>query len=151
MVSNSTSFSGITSKYVLSAVTVTNTSYNVNFKKKSYSSLSCSYTTSKSFLSTVSQIDTSCNVNSNDKSYSSSYSMVFSKPIVKDMIYSSFKTEDPLPFEDGILSDGPVDRSYIHKSKYDVARCREKASHFSYSEKLDLIKNILLSRNKKIF
>ena len=77
--------------------------------------------------------------------------MVFSKPIAIDMINSSFKTEDPLPFEDGILSDGPVDRSYIYKSKYDVAKDREKAPHFSYGEILDLIKNSLLSRNNKVF
>ena len=72
LVSNSTSFSDITSKCVKSTVPVTNTSCNINSNKKSYSSLSCSDTTSKSFLSTVSQINTSCNVNSNDKSYSSS-------------------------------------------------------------------------------
>ena len=104
LVSNSTSFSDITSKCISSTVPVTNTSCNINFDKKSYS-LSCSDTTSKSFLSTVSQINSSCNVNSNDKSYSLSYSKVFSKPIAKDMKYYSFKIEDPLPLEDGILSD----------------------------------------------
>ena len=101
------------------------------------------YTTSKSFLSTVSQINTSCNVNSNDESYSLSYYKVFSKPISKDMKYSSFKIEDPLPLEDGILSDGP-DSSCIYKSKYDVATYREKAPHLSYSEKVDLIKNVFV-------
>ena len=145
LVSNSTSFSDITSKVVLSTVPVTNTSCNINSNKKSYSSLSCSDTTSKSFLSTVSRINTSCNVNYNDKSYSSSYSKVFSKPIAKDVKYSSCKTEDPLPLEDGVLSDGPdgpVDSSCIHKSKYDVATYREKAPHLSYGEKVDLIKSV---------
>ena len=147
LVSNSTSFSDITSKVVLSTVPVTNTSCNINSNKKSYSSLSCSDTTSKSFLSTVSRINTSCNVNYNDKSYSSSYSKVFSKPIAKDVKYSSCKTEDPLPLEDGVLSDGPdgpVDSSCIHKSKYDVATYREKAPHLSYGEKVDLIKNVFV-------
>ena len=111
LVSNCTSFSDTTSKCVLSTVPVTNTSYNINSNKKSYSSLSCSDTTSKSFLSTVSQINTSCNVSSNYKLYSSSYS----KPIAKDVKYSFFKTEDLLPLEDGILSDGPVDSSCIYK------------------------------------
>ena len=106
LVSNSTSFSDITSKCSFTHP-VTNTSCNINFDKKPYS-LSCSDTTSKSFLSTVSQINTLCNVNSNDKSYSSSCSKVFSKPIAKDMKYS-FNTEDPLPLEDGIFFDGPVD------------------------------------------
>ena len=77
-VSNSTSFSGVTSKRVLSAVPVTNTSCNINFNKESYSSLSCNHTlpyhdnTSKSFLSTVPPVSP-CNLNPNDKSYSSSY------------------------------------------------------------------------------
>ena len=102
LVSNSTSFSDITSKCISSTVPVTNTSCNINFDKKSYS-LSCSDTTSKSVLSAVSQINTSCNVNSNDKSYSSSYSKLFSKPIAKDMKHSSFKIEDPLSLEDGIF------------------------------------------------
>ena len=117
--------------------------------------ITCSDTTSKSFLSTVSQINTSCNVNSNDESYSLSYYKVFSKPIAKNMKYSSFKIEDPLPLEDGILSDGP-DSSCIYKSKYAVATYREKAPHLSFGEKVDLIKNVfvpennfcLLSRNK---
>ena len=70
------------------------------------------------------------------------------------MKYSSLKIEDPLPSEDGMLSDGP-DSSCIYKSKY-VATYREKAPHFlSYGEKVDLIKNVfvpeknfcLLSRN----
>ena len=60
LVSNSTSFSDITNKCVLSTVPITNTSRNINSNKKSYSSLSCSDTSSKSFLSTVSQINTSC-------------------------------------------------------------------------------------------
>ena len=148
LVSNSTSFSDITSKCISSAVPVTNTSCNINFDKKSYS-LSCSDTTSKSFLSTVSQINSSCNVNSNDKSYSLSYSKVFSKPIVKDMKYSSFKIEDPLPLEDGILSDGP-ESSCIYKSKY-VATYREKAPHLSYGEKVDLIKNVFVSEKNFCF
>ena len=108
------------------------------------------YTTSKSFLSTVSQINTSCNVNSNDKSYSLSYSKVFSKPIVKDMKYSSFKIEDPPSLEDGILSDGP-ESSCIYKSKYDVATYREKAPHLSYSEKVDLIKNVFVPEKNFCF
>ena len=83
----------------------------------------------------------SCNVNSNDKSYSSSYSKVFSKPIARDAKFSSFKTEDPLPLEDGVLSDEPVDSSCIYKSNYDVATYRKKAPHLSYGEKVDLIKN----------
>ena len=92
----------------------------------------------------------SCNVNSNDKSYSSSYSKVFSKPIVKDMKYSSFKIEDPPPLEDGILSDGP-ESSCIYKSKYDVATYREKAPHLSYSEKVDLIKNVFVPEKNFCF
>ena len=119
-------------------------SRNINSNEKSYSSLSCSDTTSKSFLSTVSQINISCNVNSNDKSYSSSYSKVFSKPIAKGVKYSSFKTEDPLPLDDGVLSDGPVDSSCIYKSIHDVATYREKAPHLSYGEKVDLIKNVFV-------
>ena len=126
MVSNSTSFSNITSKCVLSTVPVTNTSCNMNSYKKSYSCLSCSDTTSKSFLYTVSQINTSCNVNSNDKSYSSVYSTVFSRPIAKDVKHFSFKAEDPLPLEDGVLSDGPVNSSCIYKSKYDATTHRER-------------------------
>ena len=118
MVNNSTLFSDITSKCISSTVPVTSTSCNINFDKKSYS-LSCSDTRSKSFLSGVSHIKTSCNVNSNDKSYSLSYSKVFSKPITKDMKYSSFKIEDPLPLEDRILSDGP-DSSCIYQSIYDI-------------------------------
>ena len=100
----------------------------------------------------------SCNVNSNDKSYSSSYSKVFSKPIARDAKFSSFKTEDPLPLEDGVLSDEPVDSSFIYKSNYDVATYRKKAPHLSYGEKVDLIKNgffyekkLSLSRNNKLF
>ena len=44
------------------------------------------------------------------------------------------------------------------QSDYDVARCKEKAPHLSYGEKLDSIKNLFvlekalsLSRNNKIF
>ena len=122
LVSNSTSFSDITSRYVLSTVPVTKNSCN----KKSCSSLSCSDTTSKSFLYIVSQIKTSCNVKSGDKSYSSSYSKVFFKSIAKYVKHSSFRTEDPLPLEDGIFSGGPVDSSCIYKSKYDVAKYRER-------------------------
>ena len=48
LVSNSISFSDITSKCISSTVPVTNTSCNINFDKKP-SSLSCSDTTSKSF------------------------------------------------------------------------------------------------------
>ena len=54
-------------------------------------------------------------VNSNDKSYSSSYSKVYPKPIAKDVKYSSFKIEDPLPLEDGILSDRPDKFVYLQK------------------------------------
>ena len=50
LVSNSTSFSDIASKCVLSTVPITNTSRNINSNKKSYSSLSCSGTTSKNDL-----------------------------------------------------------------------------------------------------
>ena len=57
------------------------------------------------------------------------------------MKYSFFKTEDPLPLEDGALSDGPVDSSCIYKSKYDIATYKEKAPHLSYGEKVNLIKN----------
>ena len=95
-------------------------------------------------------INFSCNVNSNDKSYSLSYSKVFSKPIVKDMKYSSFKIEDPLPLEDRILSDGS-DSSCIYKSKYDDATYREKAPHLSYSEKVDLVKNVFVLENNFCF
>ena len=31
------------------------------------------------------------------------------RSFLKDVKYSSLKTEDPLPLEDGALSDGPVD------------------------------------------
>ena len=144
MVSNSTSFSEILSKYVLSAVPVTNSSCNINSNKKSYSFLSYSDTTSKSVLSTVSQKNSSCNVNSNDKSYSSSHPKVFSKPIAADVKHSSFKTEDPLPLEDGALSNGPVHSSCIYKSKSDVATYRQKAPHLSYDEKIDLITNVFV-------
>ena len=134
LVSNFTSFSGMTNKCVLSKVPVTNTSCDINSNKRSHSSLSCSDTSSKSFLSTVSQINTSFNVK-----------------------YSSFETEDPLSLEDGVLSDGSVDSSCICKSKYDVATYRENTPHLIYGEKVDLIKNVfvhenlLLSRNNKIF
>ena len=63
------------------------------------------------------------------------------------MKYSSLKIEDPLPSEDGILSDGP-DSSCIYKSKYDVATYREKAPHLSYGEKVDLIKNVFVPEKK---
>ena len=66
------------------------------------------------------------------------------------MKYSSFKVEDPLPLEDGILSDGP-DSSYIYKSKYDVATYRENAPHLSYSEKVDLIKNVFVPEKNFCF
>ena len=56
---------------------------------------------------------------------------------------TSFKIEDPLPLKDEILSGGP-DSSCIYKSKYDVATYREKAPHLSYSEKVDLIKNVFV-------
>ena len=59
------------------------------------------------------------------------------------MKYSSFKIEDPLPLEDGIVPDGP-DSSCIYKSKYDVAKYREKTPHFSYGEKVDLMKNVFV-------
>ena len=66
------------------------------------------------------------------------------------MKYSSFKIEDPLPLEDRILSDGP-DSSCIYKSKYDVATYREKAPHLSYSEKVDLIKNVFVPEKNFCF
>ena len=113
-------------------------------------STSFSGITSKCILSTVSQINTSCNVNSNDKSNFSSYSKVFSKPIAKDMKYSSPKIEDPPPLEDEILSDEP-DSSCICKSKYDVATYREKAPHFSYGEKVDLMKNVFVPEKNFCF
>ena len=147
MVSNSTSFSDITSKCISSTVPVTNTS--CNFDEKSYS-LSCSDTTSKSILSAVSQINTSCNVNSNDKSYSLSYCKVFSRPITKDMKFQSLKIEDPLPLEDEILSDGP-NSSYIYKSKYDVVTYREKVPHLSYREKVELIINVFVAEKNFCF
>ena len=127
----------------MSTVPVTNISCNINSNKKSYFSLSYSDTTSKSFLSTVSQINTSCNVNSNDKSHSSSRFKVFCKPIAANAKYY-FKTEDPLPLEDGAFPNGPVHSSCIYKSKYDVATYREKAPHLSYDEKVDLIMNLFV-------
>ena len=66
------------------------------------------------------------------------------------MKYSSFKIEDPLPLEDGILSDGP-ESSCIYKSKCDVATYREKAPHLSYSEKVDLIKNVFVPEKNFCF
>ena len=54
------------------------------------------------------------------------------RSFLKDVKYYSLKTEDPLPLKDVALSDGPVDGSYIYKSKYDVARYREKAPHFFF-------------------
>ena len=66
------------------------------------------------------------------------------------MNYSSFKREDLLPLEDGILSDGS-DSSCIYKSKYDVATYREKAPHLSYSEKVDLIKNVFVPEKNFCF
>ena len=149
LVSNSISFSDITCRCGLYAVPVTNTTSNINSNERSYSSLSCSDTTSIFFLSTISQINTSCNVKSTDKSYSSSYSKVSSKPIAKNAKYPSFKTEIPLPLEDLALFDGPVDSSCFYKSKYDVARYRDRAPHISYGEKVDLIKNVFVS--EKIF
>ena len=59
----------------------------------------------------------------------------------------SHKTEDPLPLEDGFLSDGPdepIDNSCIYKSKYNVATYREKAPHLNYGEKVDLMKNVFV-------
>ena len=91
-------------------------------------------------------MNSSCNVNSNDKSYSSSYSKVFSKSIARDAKFSSFKTEDPLPLEDGVSSDEPVDSSCICKSNYDVVTYREEAPHLSYGEKVDLIKNVFFMK-----
>ena len=66
------------------------------------------------FLPTVSQINTLYNVNTNDKS-SSTYSMVFSKLIVADVKYSSFKIEDPLTLKDRVFSNGPVHSTFIYK------------------------------------
>ena len=59
------------------------------------------------------------------------------------MKYSSFKIENPIPLEDKILFDG-LDSSCIYKSKYDAATYGEKAPHLSHSEKVDLIKNVLV-------
>ena len=64
------------------------------------------------------------------------------------MKYSTFKIEDPLPLEDGILSNVP-DSWCIHKIKYEVSTYREKAPHLSYGEKVDLIKNVVVP--EKIF
>ena len=47
------------------------------------------------------------------------------------------------------MFDGPVDSSCFYKSKYDVARYRDRAPHISYGEKVDLIKNVFVS--EKIF
>ena len=69
------------------------------------------------------------------------------RSFLKDVKYYSLKTEDPLPLKDVALSDGPVDGSYIYKSKYDVARYREKAPHLSSGEKIDLIKNVFVPEN----
>ena len=63
---------------------------------------------------------------------------------------TSFKIEDPLPLKDEILSGGP-DSSCIYKSKYDVATYREKAPHLSYSEKVDLIKNVFVPEKNFCF
>ena len=79
--SNSTSFSDITSKCILSTVPVTNTSCNIRFNKKSYSFLSCSDITS--VLSIVFQINTSLNVKSTDKSNCSRYAKGFSNAGVR--------------------------------------------------------------------
>ena len=67
------------------------------------------------------------------------------------MKYSSFKTKDPLPLEDGVLLNGPVHSSYIYKSEYDVATQRKKAAHLSYGEKVDLIKNEFVPEKTFIF
>ena len=83
-------------------------------------------------------------MNSNDKSYSSSYSKVFSNPIATDVRNSSFKTDDPFALENKALSDGPVDSSYIYKSKHDFPAQREKAPHLSYGGNVDSIKNVLV-------
>ena len=64
------------------------------------------------------------------------------------MKYSSFKTEDLFPLEDGIWSDGPVESSCIYKSKYYVTTCKEKATHLSYGEKVDLMKNAFAPEKK---
>ena len=57
---------------------------------------------------------------------------------------SSFKTDDPFDLENEALSDGPVDSSYIYKSKYDFLAQREKAPHLSYGGNVDSIKNVLV-------
>ena len=80
-------------------------------------------------------ITTSSYVNSNYKSFSSSYGKIFSKPIAADVKYSSFKTEDLLPLEDGVLFSGPVHSSCLYKSIYDVAKYRGKIPHLNYREK----------------
>ena len=71
----------------------------------------------------------------------------FSKPITKDVKYSFFKTEDPLPLEDRVLSDGAEDSSCIYKSKYETYR--EKSPQLIYGEKVDLTKNVFMQ--EKIF
>ena len=67
------------------------------------------------------------------------------------MKYSSFKTEDSLPLEDGALSDGPVLNSFIYKSKYDVATYSKESPHLSYGEKVDLIKNVFMPEKTFVF
>ena len=69
--------------------------------------------------------------------------MVFSEPIAKDVKHSSFKTEDPLLLEDGVLPDGPVDSSCIYKTKYDMMLLHMGKS---YGEKVDLIKNVFVAK-----
>ena len=60
------------------------------------------------------------------------------------MKYSSFKTEDPLPLEEGVLSRGPVDSPCIFESKFDVTTYREKTPRLGYGEKVDLVKNVFV-------
>ena len=67
------------------------------------------------------------------------------------MKYSSFKTKDPLPLKNGVLSDGPIHSSCIYTSKYDVVTYREKAPPLSYGEKVDLIKNVFLPKKNLRF
>ena len=54
------------------------------------------------------------------------------------MKHSSFKIEDPLSLEDGVI-------------KYDVNTYREKAPHLSYGEKVDLIKSVFVPEKNLCF
>ena len=76
---------------------------------------------------------------------------MFSKPIAADVKYSSFKTEHPLPLEDGVLSVGPVQDWCIDKSKYNVATYKETVPLLRYAEKVYLIKNLFVPEKDLCF